>query len=157
MPELMPNGKNSTIIQGRLVPSGIHPGGSLPGKAGADVIRLPEGDGLTSILHTHDALIVTPGVSSAPTRRAARRIEPKVTGPSRIPGFPLLENHACLIEGVILWIDRHTLSLASLPHQSKASASRKLAGPDVRFSFDMPHYKAGPMSLSQSASVHLMI
>ena len=51
-------------------------------KTGADVIRLPEGDGLTlDSLYTHDALIVTPrGLVRPHMGKPARRVEPRING-----------------------------------------------------------------------------
>jgi N-dimethylarginine dimethylaminohydrolase len=119
-------------------------------KTGADVIRLPEGDGLTlDSLYTHDALIVTPrGLVRPHMGKPARRVEPQVNGAFlESLGFPVAGEITApgLIEGGdLVWIDRHTL-LAGIGYRTNQEGLRqlsKLAGPDVEIlSFDMPHYK----------------
>ena len=55
---------------------------AILGKSGADVIRLPAGEGLTlDSLYTHDALVVTPrGLVRPRMGKPARRLEPRVNG-----------------------------------------------------------------------------
>ncbi len=119
-------------------------------QTGADVIKLPPGDGLTlDSLYTHDALIVTPrGLVRPHMGKPARRLEPKVNGAHlETLGFPIageITAPGLLEGGDLVWIDRHTL-LAGIGYRTNkegVAQLSKLAGADVNIlSFDMPHYK----------------
>ena len=123
---------------------------AILGKTGADVIRLPEGDGLTlDSLYTHDALIVTPrGLVRPHMGKPARRLEPRINGAHLeslgIPVIGEISAPGLLEGGDLVWIDRHTL-LAGIGYRTNQEGLRqlaKLAGPDVEIlAFDMPHYK----------------
>jgi N-dimethylarginine dimethylaminohydrolase len=117
---------------------------------GAEVIKLPDGDGLTmDSLYAHDALIITPnGLVRPHMGKPARRLEPKINGAHlESLGFPIAGEIAApgLLEGGdLVWIDRHTLlaGIGYRTNQEGANQLAKLAGSDVNvLSFDMPHYK----------------
>jgi N-dimethylarginine dimethylaminohydrolase len=117
---------------------------------GAEVINLPDGDGLTlDSLYTHDALVITPrGLVRPHMGKPARRLEPKVNGAYlQSLGFPIageITPPGLLEGGDLVWIDRHTLlaGIGYRTNQEGASQLAKLAGSDVDvLSFDMPHYK----------------
>jgi N-dimethylarginine dimethylaminohydrolase len=118
--------------------------------AGAEVIHLPDGDGLTlDSLYTHDALVVTPrGLVMPRMGKPARRKEPQVNGQALAHlGFPiagLIGGEGKLEGGDLVWIDRHTL-LAGVGYRTNLEGVRQLqilAGKDVEVVwFDMPHYK----------------
>ena len=118
--------------------------------AGADIIRLPDGDGLTlDSLYTHDALIVTPqGLVRPFMGKPQRRPEAAVNGAHlESLGFPIageIEGPGSLEGGDLVWIDRHTL-LAGIGYRTNRDGIaqlRKLAGSDVEIiEFDLPHYK----------------
>ena len=123
---------------------------AILGKTGAELIRLPDGDGLTlDSLYTHDALVVTPrGLVRPHMGKPARRLEPKVNGAHlESLGIPVIGEIMApgqLEGGDLVWIDRHTL-LAGVGYRTNQEGIRqlsKLAGPDVEIlAFDMPHYK----------------
>ncbi len=123
---------------------------SLLEQTGAEVIRLPDGGGLTlDSLYTHDALIVTPrGLVTPNMGKPQRRPEAQVNGAHLATlGFPIAGEIASpgLVEGGdLVWIDRHTL-LAGIGYRTNREGIaqlRKLAGPDVEIvEFDLPHYK----------------
>lgn len=118
--------------------------------AGADVIRLPDGDGLTlDSLYTHDALIVTPkGLVRPHMGKPQRRREAAVNGAHlETLGFPIageISAPGSVEGGDLVWIDRHTL-LAGIGYRTNRDGIaqlRKLAGSDVEIlEFDLPHYK----------------
>ena len=118
--------------------------------AGADVIRLPDGDGLTlDSLYTHDALIVTPrGLVRPHMGKPQRRREAAVNGAHlETLGFPIageISAPGSVEGGDLVWIDRHTL-LAGIGYRTNRDGIaqlRKLAGDDVEIlEFDLPHYK----------------
>jgi N-dimethylarginine dimethylaminohydrolase len=118
--------------------------------AGAEVIALPDGDGLTlDSLYTHDALVVTPqGLVRPHMGKPARRREPIVNGAHlETLGFPIageIEAPGLLEGGDLVWIDRHTL-LAGIGYRTNLDGVNQLAnlaGDDVEIlSFDLPHYK----------------
>jgi N-dimethylarginine dimethylaminohydrolase len=117
---------------------------------GAEVIRLPDGDGLTlDSLYAHDALVITPrGLVRPHMGKPARRLEPKVNGAYlESLGFPVVGEITApgLLEGGdLVWIDRNTLlaGIGYRTNQEGANQLAKLAGSDVNvLSFDMPHYK----------------
>ena len=117
---------------------------------GAEVIRLPDGDGLTlDSLYAHDALVITPrGLVRPHMGKPARRLEPKVNGAYlESLGFPVIGEITApgLLEGGdLVWIDRNTLlaGIGYRTNQEGANQLAKLAGSDVNvLSFDMPHYK----------------
>ncbi len=118
--------------------------------AGADVIRLPDGDGLTlDSLYTHDALIVTPkGLVRPHMGKPQRRREAAVNGAHlETLGFPIageISAPGSVEGGDLVWIDRHTL-LAGIGYRTNRDGIaqlRKLAGGDVEIiEFDLPHYK----------------
>jgi N-dimethylarginine dimethylaminohydrolase len=120
--------------------------------AGADVIRLPDGDGLTlDSLYTHDALIVTPkGLVRPHMGKLQRRREAQVNGAHlETLGFPIageIEAPGLVEGGDLVWIDRHTL-LAGIGYRTNRDGIaqlRKLSGPDVEIlEFDLPYYKGG--------------
>ena len=117
---------------------------------GAEIIRLPDGAGLTlDSLYTHDALVVTPrGLVRPHMGKPARRREPLINGTHlESLGFPVIgeiTSPGLLEGGDLVWIDRHML-LAGIGYRTNAEGVRQLselAGPDVEIlSFDMPHYK----------------
>jgi N-dimethylarginine dimethylaminohydrolase len=117
---------------------------------GAEVIALPDGEGLTlDSLYTHDALVVTPrGLVRPHMGKPARRREPEVNGSYlESLGFPIageIEAPGLLEGGDLVWIDRHTL-IAGIGYRTNLEGVNQLAnlaGPDVEIlSFDMPHYK----------------
>ena len=117
---------------------------------GAEVIKLPAGDGLTlDSLYTHDALIVTPrGLVLPRMGKQERRGEPAVNGAHLEKlGFPIAGEITApgkIEGGDLIWIDRHTL-LAGIGYRTNLEGVRQLeqlAGPDVDIvRFDMPHYK----------------
>lgn len=119
-------------------------------KAGAEVIALPDGEGLTlDSLYTHDALVVTPkGLVMPRMGKPARRKEPQVNGQALAKlGMPiagLIGGEGKLEGGDLVWIDRHTL-LAGIGYRTNLEGVRQLqilAGKDVEVIwFDMPHYK----------------
>ncbi|MBL8895143.1 MAG: amidinotransferase [Rhizobiales bacterium] len=118
--------------------------------AGAEIIALPAGDGLTlDSLYTHDALIVTPkGLVLPHMGKPARRGEPEanaahlkslgipiageITAPGKIEG------------GDLVWLDNQTL-LAGIGYRTNLEGARQLqaiCGDAVEVKcFDMPHYK----------------
>jgi N-dimethylarginine dimethylaminohydrolase len=118
--------------------------------AGAEVIALPDGEGLTlDSLYTHDALVVTPkGLVRPHMGKPARRKEPLVNGAFlESLGFPIagdIEAPGLLEGGDLVWIDRHTL-LAGIGYRTNTEGVNQLAalaGDDVEIlSFDLPHYK----------------
>jgi N-dimethylarginine dimethylaminohydrolase len=118
--------------------------------AGADIIRLPDGDGLTlDSLYTHDALIVTPkGLVRPFMGKPQRRSEAAVNGAHlESLGFPIageIRDPGSVEGGDLVWIDRHTL-LAGIGYRTNregVAQLRKLAGSDVEIiEFDLPHYK----------------
>ena len=117
---------------------------------GAEVIKLPDGDGLTlDSLYTHDALVITPrGLVRPHMGKPARRLEPKVNGAYlETLGFPIageITAPGLLEGGDLVWIDRNTLlaGIGYRTNQEGANQLAKLAGADVNvLSFDMPHYK----------------
>ncbi len=119
-------------------------------QTGAEVIKLPQGDGLTlDSLYTHDALIVTPrGLVRPHMGKPARRLEPKVNGAHlETLGFPIageISAPGLLEGGDLVWMDRHTLlaGIGYRTNQEGVAQLAKLAGADVNIlSFDMPHYK----------------
>ena len=117
---------------------------------GAEVIKLPDGDGLTlDSLYAHDALVITPrGLVRPHMGKPARRLEPKVNGAYlESLGIPIAGEIAApgLLEGGdLIWVDRHTL-LAGIGYRTNQEGVRQLAaiaGADVEIlSFDMVHYK----------------
>ena len=117
---------------------------------GANVIRLPAGDGLTlDSLYTHDALIVTPrGLVRTRMGKPIRRIEPLLNAAQLEKlGIPLAGDIVApgqVEGGDLVWLDRHTL-LAGIGYRTNLEGVRQLgqlAGPDVEVVwFDMPHYK----------------
>lgn len=123
---------------------------SILKKAGADVITLPDGPGLTlDSLYAHDALIVTPrGLVLPVMGKPARRGEPAVNSAHLAKlGFPIagaITGSGLIEGGDLVWIDRHTL-LAGIGYRTNLEGVRqlqKLAGPGVEVLwFDMPHYK----------------
>jgi N-dimethylarginine dimethylaminohydrolase len=118
--------------------------------AGADVIALPDGEGLTlDSLYAHDALIVTPrGLVRPFMGKPQRRREAQVNGAHlEALGFPIageIVGPGSVEGGDLVWIDRHTL-LAGIGYRTNGEGIaqlRKLAGPDVEIlEFDLPHYK----------------
>ena len=118
--------------------------------AGAEVIKLPGGDGLTlDSLYTHDALIVTPrGLVKPRMGKAQRRKESEVNGAALEKlGFPIageITGEGQVEGGDLVWIDRYTL-LAGIGYRTNLEGVRQLgelAGDDVEILwFDMPHYK----------------
>lgn len=118
--------------------------------AGAHVITLPDGDGLTlDSLYTHDALIVTPkGLVRPHMGKPQRRREAQVNGAHlETLGFPIAGEITVpgLVEGGdLVWIDRHTL-LAGIGYRTNRAGIaqlRQLSGSDVEIlEFDLPHYK----------------
>jgi N-dimethylarginine dimethylaminohydrolase len=117
---------------------------------GAEVIKLPDGDGLTmDSLYAHDALIITPnGLVRPHMGKPARRLEPKINGAYlESLGFPIageITAPGLLEGGDLVWIDRHTLlaGIGYRTNQEGVDQLAKLAGVDVNvLSFDMPHYK----------------
>ena len=119
-------------------------------KAGAEVIALPDGPGLTlDSLYTHDALIVTPrGLVKPVMGKPARRGEPAVNGAYleslSLPIAGEITAPGLIEGGDLVWIDRNTL-LVGVGYRTNVEGARqlqKLAGPDVEVIwFDMPHYK----------------
>jgi N-dimethylarginine dimethylaminohydrolase len=117
---------------------------------GAEVIELPQGEGLTlDSLYTHDALVVTPrGLVRPNMGKPARRKEPQVNGAALATrGLPIAGDITApgLLEGGdLVWFDRHTL-LAGIGYRTNMEGVNQLAnlaGDDVEIlSFDMPHYK----------------
>jgi N-dimethylarginine dimethylaminohydrolase len=118
--------------------------------AGADVIALPDGDGLTlDSLYTHDALIVTPNGLVRPFMgKPQRRHEAHVNGAHlEALGFSItgeIIEPGSVEGGDLVWIDRHTL-LAGIGYRTNREGIAqlgKLAGADVEIiEFDLPHYK----------------
>jgi N-dimethylarginine dimethylaminohydrolase len=118
--------------------------------AGADVIVLPDGDGLTlDSLYAHDALIVTPkGLVRPHMGKPQRRREAQVNGAHlETLGIPIAGEITApgLVEGGdLVWIDRHTL-LAGIGYRTNRDGIaqlRELSGSDVEIlEFDLPHYK----------------
>ncbi len=118
--------------------------------SGAEVIHLPDGDGLTlDSLYTHDALVVTPrGLVRPHMGKAQRRREAQVNGAHLEKlGFPIageIKGPGSVEGGDLVWIDRHTL-LAGIGYRTNRDGIaqlRKLAGDDVEIiEFDLPHYK----------------
>jgi N-dimethylarginine dimethylaminohydrolase len=118
--------------------------------AGAEIIRLPDGEGLTlDSLYTHDALIVTPkGLVRPHMGKPQRRSEATVNGAHLATlGFPIageIVGPGSVEGGDFVWIDRHTL-LAGIGYRTNRDGIaqlRKLAGGDVEvLEFDLPHYK----------------
>ena len=116
---------------------------------GAEIIRLPAGDGLTlDSLYTHDALIVTPrGLVRPHMGKPARRKEPAINGAYLEKlGLPVIGEIVApgkIEGGDLVWIDRHTL-LAGIGYRTNREGARQLgilAGADVNIlAFDMPHY-----------------
>ena len=120
------------------------------GAAGAEMIRLPAGDGLTlDSLYVHDALVVTPrGLVRPHMGKPTRRLEPAINGAHLASlGFPIageISEPGLLEGGDLVWIDRHTL-LAGIGYRTNQEGVRqlsRLAGADVEIlAFDMPHFK----------------
>jgi N-dimethylarginine dimethylaminohydrolase len=118
--------------------------------AGAEVIALPDGDGLTlDSIYTHDALIVTPkGLVRPFMGKPQRRREATVNGAHlESLGIPIageIQGPGSVEGGDLVWIDRHTL-LAGIGYRTNREGIaqlRKLAGGDVDIlEFDLPHYK----------------
>ncbi len=118
--------------------------------AGAEMIKLPAGEGLTlDSLYAHDALVVTPnGLVRPHMGKPARRLEPAVNCAHLASlGFPIageISAPGLLEGGDLVWIDRHTL-LAGIGYRTNQEGIRqlsKLAGSDVEIhAFDMPHFK----------------
>jgi len=123
---------------------------SILKSTGADVIALPDGDGLTlDSLYTHDALIVTPrGLVRPFMGKPQRRREAQVNGAHlESLGIPIageIQGPGSVEGGDLVWIDRHTL-LAGIGYRTNGEGIaqlRKLAGADVEIiEFDLPHYK----------------
>jgi N-dimethylarginine dimethylaminohydrolase len=123
---------------------------SILAATGAEVIKLPDGQGLTlDSLYTHDALVITPrGLVRPHMGKPARRLEPTVNGRYLEGlGFPVAGEIVApgLLEGGdLIWMDRHTL-LAGIGYRTNQEGVRqlsKLAGADIEIlSFDMAHYK----------------
>jgi N-dimethylarginine dimethylaminohydrolase len=117
---------------------------------GAEVIKLPDGRGLTlDSLYTHDALVITPrGLVRPHMGKPARRLEPAVNGAFLeglgIPVAGEISAPGLLEGGDLIWMDRHTL-LAGIGYRTNQEGVRqlsRLAGLDVEIlSFDMAHYK----------------
>jgi N-dimethylarginine dimethylaminohydrolase len=117
---------------------------------GAEVIALPDGDGLTlDSLYTHDALVITPkGLVRPHMGKPARRREPIVNGAHlESLGFPIageIKAPGLLEGGDLVWIDRHTL-LAGIGYRTNVDGVNQLAnlaGDDVEIlGFDLAHYK----------------
>lgn len=117
---------------------------------GADVIRLPDGPGLTlDALYTHDALVVTPrGLVKPRMGKPQRRKEAAVNGAHLeslgIPVAGEITGDGKLEGGDLVWLDRHTL-VAGVGYRTNIEGVRQfqeLAGEDVEVLwFDMPHYK----------------
>src|SRR5262249_31951020 len=106
---------------------------------GADVIALPDGDGLTlDSLYTHDALIVTPNGLVRPFMgKPQRRREAQVNGAHlETLGSPIageIIGPGSVEGGDLVWIDRNTL-LAGIGYRTNREGIaqlRKLAGGDV--------------------------
>lgn len=118
--------------------------------SGAEVIKLPAGQGLTlDSIYTHDALVVTPrGLVKPRMGKPQRRGESEVNGVALEKlGFPIagqISGEGKLEGGDLVWIDRHTL-LAGIGYRTNLEGVRQLgelAGPEVDIVwFDMPHYK----------------
>ncbi|MFZ5673346.1 MAG: dimethylarginine dimethylaminohydrolase family protein [Pseudomonadota bacterium] len=118
--------------------------------AGAEVIALPDGEGLTlDSIYTHDALIVTPrGLVRPFMGKPQRRREATVNGAHlESLGIPIageIRGPGSVEGGDLVWIDRHTL-LAGIGYRTNREGIaqlRKLAGGDVEIlEFDLPHYK----------------
>lgn len=118
--------------------------------AGAEVITLPDGEGLTlDSLYTHDALIVTPrGLVRPFMGKPQRRREAAVNGAHlESLGIPIageIQGPGSVEGGDLVWIDRNTL-LAGIGYRTNREGIaqlRKLAGSDVEIlEFDLPHYK----------------
>ena len=118
--------------------------------AGADVINLPAGDGLTlDSLYTHDALIVTPkGLVLPHMGKPARRGEPAANAAQlRSLGFPIageIVPPGKIEGGDLVWLDNRTL-LAGIGYRTNLEGAEQLqaiCGKDVEvMCFDMPHYK----------------
>jgi N-dimethylarginine dimethylaminohydrolase len=118
--------------------------------AGAEIIHLPDGDGLTlDSLYAHDALIVTPkGLVRPHMGKPQRRREATVNGAHlETLGFPIageIASPGSVEGGDLVWIDRHTL-LAGIGYRTNREGIaqlRQLAGADVEIlEFDLPHYK----------------
>jgi N-dimethylarginine dimethylaminohydrolase len=118
--------------------------------AGAEVIHLPAGDGLTlDSLYTHDALVVTPrGLVRPRMGKPQRRREAAINGAALEKlGLPIagdITGDGKLEGGDLVWLDRHTL-IAGVGYRSNVEGCRqlqRLCGDDVNvMMFDMPHYK----------------
>jgi N-dimethylarginine dimethylaminohydrolase len=117
---------------------------------GADVIKLPDGPGLTlDSLYTHDALVVTPAVwsSRAWASPSAARKPPSTEPILKASAFPIageITGDGKLEGGDLVWLDRHTL-VAGVGYRTNLEGVQQLqelAGEDVEVIwFDMPHYK----------------
>jgi N-dimethylarginine dimethylaminohydrolase len=117
---------------------------------GADVILLPDGEGLTlDSLYTHDALVVTPkGLVRPHMGKPQRRREAALNGAYlETLGFPVageISSPGSVEGGDLVWIDRHTL-LAGIGYRTNREGIaqlRALAGGDVEIlEFDLPHHK----------------
>jgi N-dimethylarginine dimethylaminohydrolase len=129
--------------------------------AGAEVIHLPPGDGLTlDSLYTHDALVVTPrGLVKPRMGKPQRRKEAAINGAAlEERGLPIageIVGDGKLEGGDLVWLDRHTL-VAGVGYRTNIEGVRQLqelAGDDVEVLwFDMPHYK-GPTDVFHLMSV----
>ena len=118
--------------------------------AGAEVIALPAGDGLTlDSLYTHDALIVTPkGLVLPHMGKPARRGEPKANAAHlKSLGFPIAGKIMApgrIEGGDLVWLDNKTV-IAGIGYRTNLEGARQLqaiCGPAVEVKcFDMPHYK----------------
>lgn len=119
-------------------------------RAGAEVIKLPPGEGLTlDSIYTHDALIVTPrGVVKPRMGKPQRRNESAVNASALeklgIPAAGEITGEGKVEGGDLVWIDRYTL-LAGVGYRTNLEGIRQLgelAGGDVEILwFDMPHFK----------------
>lgn len=123
---------------------------SILAATGAQVIKLPDGPGLTlDSLYTHDALVVTPrGLVKPRMGKPQRRKEAAVNGAHlQSLGIPVageITDDGKLEGGDLVWLDRHTL-VAGVGYRTNIEGVRQLqelAGEDVEVLwFDMPHYK----------------
>ena len=119
-------------------------------QAGADVIHLPAGDGLTlDSLYTHDALVITPkGLVRPRMGKPQRRNEAAINGAALEKlGLPIagdITGEGKLEGGDLVWLDRHTV-IAGVGYRTNVEGCRqlqKLCGDDVVvMMYDMPHYK----------------
>lgn len=123
---------------------------SLLAATGAEVIKLPDGLGLTlDSLYTHDALVITPrGLIRPRMGKTQRRKEAAINGAHLEKlGIPIagdITGDGKLEGGDLVWLDRHTV-VAGVGYRTNIEGVRQLqelAGEDVEVLwFDMPHYK----------------